>query len=84
MFKKAFRRVAVALGLMSPALAMAEGASTGIDLSAATSFMTDAQTKITAWVTTNSGVIVAILGAVMALVFIFIGYRWVTRGAKKA
>lgn len=86
MLKKAFGRfAAVALALLTPGLVVAqESANSGIDLTVATSFMNDAKEKIGTWVTTNSSVIVYILGAIMGLVFIFIGWKWVTRGSKKA
>lgn len=80
-FKKFALGVAAAVGLTVPALA--EDAAT-IDLSAATTEVTAMKTALVSWISTNAPTLVAILASALVITLIFVGYGWITRGAKKA
>ena len=80
-FKKFALGVAAAVGLSAPAFA--EGEAT-IDLQAATTQVTAMKTALVSWISTNAPTLVAILAAALVITLIFVGYGWITRGAKKA
>lgn len=81
-FKKLALGCAVALGLCAPALA--QEATSSIDLSAATEQVTAMKTAIVSWISTNAPTLVLILGAALVITLIFVGYGWITRASKKA
>lgn len=81
-FKKFVLGLAVALGLCAPAVA--QEVSSSIDLSAATEQVTAMKTALVGWISTNAPVLVGILAAALVITLIFVGYGWITRGAKKA
>lgn len=80
-FKKFALGVAAAVGLSVPAFA--EGEAT-IDLTAATTQVTAMKSALVTWISTNAPTLVAILAAALVITLIFVGYGWITRGAKKA
>lgn len=78
--KKILCTVAAAFG--SVAAFAQEQSGGGIDVSAANSAMTQAQTALTGFVTSNAPVISAILGAFLGLTLIFVAYGWIRRASK--
>lgn len=55
-----------------------------IDLSAATTQMTAMTSAVSGWISSNVGALVALLGSVLVVTLIFVAYKWITRGTKKA
>lgn len=84
--KKCVAACAVALGFASPALAEG-GASGGPDLSAATSALTtlkDALVGQNGWISSAAPILALLLGGILVITLIWVAYKWVSRGAKKA
>lgn len=82
--KKCVSAAAAVLGFS----AFAEGATgNGPDLSAATDALTtlkDALVGQNGWITTAAPVLAALLGGILVITLIWVAYKWITRGAKKA
>lgn len=85
-----FRRVrkalfAFAIALCSAFALKAEG--TGPDMSAATDALTtlkDALVGQNGWISSAAPILALLLGGVLVITLIWVAYKWVTRGAKKA
>lgn len=81
-----FAAVAVAF-VCSCFVAKAEGTGTGPDLTAATDALTtlkDALVGQNGWITSAAPILALLLGGVLVITLIWVAYKWVTRGAKKA
>lgn len=72
------------LGVFGAGAAFAEDPAPTIDLSAATTQMTAMQTAVSGWISSNVGTLVALLGSVLVVTLIFVAFKWITRGTKKA
>lgn len=84
--KKCVAAVAVAFGFVAPALAEG-GAGAGPDLSAATSALTtlkDALVGQNGWISSAAPILALLLGGILVITLIWVAYKWVSRGAKKA
>lgn len=76
-----------AIALCSIFTVKAEGSGTGPDLSAATSALTtlkDALVGQNGWISSAAPILALLLGGVLVITLIWVAYKWVTRGAKKA
>lgn len=82
--KKFLKRAAVAVATCSPALLFAEGTSEAIDLSPATAQITAMKTALTGFISDNVGTLAAILGSVLVVTLIWVGFKWIRKGANKA
>lgn len=86
-----FRRVrkavfAFAVALCSAFALKADG-TTGPDMSAATDALTtlkDALVGQNGWISSAAPILALLLGGVLVITLIWVAYKWVTRGAKKA
>lgn len=93
MFRKAYdfirnharKCVAALVGVLGFS-AFAEG-ETGPDLTAATGALTtlkDALVGQNGWISSAAPVLASLLGGILVITLIWVAYKWVTRGAKKA
>lgn len=83
--KKCALALAVAFCFAVPAFA--EGTGTGPDLTAATEALTtlkDALVGQNGWITSAAPILALLLGGILVITLIWVAYKWVSRGAKKA
>lgn len=82
--KKCALAVAAAAGFCAPAFAEGE---TGPDLSAATTALTTLKDSLVGqngWISSAAPILASLLGGIIVITLIWVAYKWVTRGAKKA
>ena len=82
--KKCAAAAAGVVGFSVPAFAEGEAAP---DMSAATTALTtlkDALVGQNGWISTAAPVLAALLGGILVITLIWVAYKWVSRGAKKA
>lgn len=80
-------KAAVAAASVLPFVALAEGGSNAPDLSAATTALTTLKDSLVGqngWITSAAPVLAALLGGILVITLIWVAYKWVSRGAKKA
>lgn len=68
-------------------VAKAEGTGSGPDLTAATEALTtlkDALVGQNGWITSAAPILALLLGGILVITLIWVAYKWVSRGAKKA
>ena len=69
----------------APVALFAEGEPTNTpDMSAATTAFTNMTTAVTGWINAVAPYLGTFLAGVLVVSLIWIGFKWVTRGAKKA
>ena len=80
------RKAGVLSASLLPAVSVfAEGASSSIDLSAASTAVTNMQTAITGFITGDlMTAILAVIGAGLALFVLFLAVKFIRRGTQKA
>lgn len=82
--KKCAVAVAAVVGFAAPAFAEGE---TGPDLTAATTALTtlkDALVGQNGWISSAAPILATLLGGILVITLIWVAYKWVSRGAKKA
>ena len=95
MFRKAYdfirkhakKCVAAVAGVLGFCSAYAEGTGNGPDLTAATDALTtlkDALVGQNGWITSAAPILALLLGGILVITLIWVAYKWVSRGAKKA
>lgn len=82
---KARARYAAAVGgLLVGSTALAEGESSSIDLTVATTQLTSMVDALKTWLEGAAPKIAILGGAILLATLIWVAIKWVTRGAKKA